>query len=128
MKFSLGDRQCDRAVQHRVADHCFWVAPVLDCFEIVEEAAADHHDAAVARREIFLRPVSDAALPDPGRGAYFYDASVNSDVVVTGMHGSYNEHLSAHAVAFLRALTITCRRSVGSERLRLRCRRAPTRQ
>src|SRR5215470_11989431 len=36
-------------------------------------------------------------------GAYFYDALVNSDVVVTGMHDSYNEHLSTHAVAFLLA-------------------------
>src|SRR6516164_9780448 len=36
-------------------------------------------------------------------GAWFYDALVESDVVVTGMHGSYNEHLSAHAVAFLLA-------------------------
>jgi phosphoglycerate dehydrogenase-like enzyme len=36
-------------------------------------------------------------------GAYFHDALVNSDVVVTGMHGSYNEHLSTHAVAFLLA-------------------------
>jgi lactate dehydrogenase-like 2-hydroxyacid dehydrogenase len=36
-------------------------------------------------------------------GAYFYDALVNSDVVVTGMHGRYNEHLSTHAVAFLLA-------------------------
>jgi phosphoglycerate dehydrogenase-like enzyme len=36
-------------------------------------------------------------------GAYFYDALVNSDVVVTSMHGSYNEHLSTHAVAFLLA-------------------------
>src|SRR6266436_5276044 len=35
--------------------------------------------------------------------AYFYDALVESDVVVTGMHGSYNEHLSTHAVAFLLA-------------------------
>ena len=35
--------------------------------------------------------------------AYFYDALVQSDVVVTGMHGSYNEHLSTHAVAFLLA-------------------------
>jgi phosphoglycerate dehydrogenase-like enzyme len=35
--------------------------------------------------------------------AYFYDALVNSDVVVTGMHGSYNDHLSTHAVAFLLA-------------------------
>src|SRR5215831_4680544 len=36
-------------------------------------------------------------------GAYFHDALVQSDVVVTGMHGSYNEHLSTHAVAFLLA-------------------------
>src|SRR5262249_53244742 len=36
-------------------------------------------------------------------GAWFYDALVQSDVVVTGMHGSYNEHLSTHAVAFLLA-------------------------
>jgi phosphoglycerate dehydrogenase-like enzyme len=36
-------------------------------------------------------------------GAYFHDALVKSDVVVTGMHGSYNDHLSTHAVAFLLA-------------------------
>ena len=35
--------------------------------------------------------------------AWFYDALVKSDVVVTGMHGSYNEHLSTHAVAYLPA-------------------------
>ncbi len=36
-------------------------------------------------------------------GAWFYDALVRSDVVVTGMHGSYNEHLSTQAVSFLLA-------------------------
>ncbi|HTV88908.1 MAG TPA: D-2-hydroxyacid dehydrogenase [Stellaceae bacterium] len=36
-------------------------------------------------------------------GAWFYDALVRSDVVVTNMRGSYNEHLAAHAVAFLLA-------------------------
>src|ERR1700731_5245926 len=36
-------------------------------------------------------------------GAWFHDALVKSEVVVTGMHGSYNEHLSTHAVAFLLA-------------------------
>jgi phosphoglycerate dehydrogenase-like enzyme len=36
-------------------------------------------------------------------GAWFYDALVKSDVIVTGMHGSYNEHLSAQAMAFLLA-------------------------
>jgi len=36
-------------------------------------------------------------------GDWFYDALVKSDVIVTNMRGSYNEHLSAHAVAFLLA-------------------------
>ncbi|HTT80959.1 MAG TPA: D-2-hydroxyacid dehydrogenase [Stellaceae bacterium] len=36
-------------------------------------------------------------------GAWFYDALVRSDVVVTNMRGSYNEHLAQHAVAFLLA-------------------------
>jgi phosphoglycerate dehydrogenase-like enzyme len=36
-------------------------------------------------------------------GDWFYDALVKSDVVVTNMRGSYNEHLSAHAVAFVLA-------------------------
>ncbi|HVC60693.1 MAG TPA: hypothetical protein VND19_10075 [Acetobacteraceae bacterium] len=34
-------------------------------------------------------------------GAQVCDALVKSDVVVTGMHGSYNEHLSTHAIAYL---------------------------
>ncbi|ETW94950.1 MAG: hypothetical protein ETSY1_32625, partial [Candidatus Entotheonella factor] len=36
-------------------------------------------------------------------GDWFYDALVKSSVVVTNMRGSYNEHLSAHAVAFVLA-------------------------
>ena len=36
-------------------------------------------------------------------GAWFHDALVKSAVVVTNMRGSYNEHLAAHAVAFLLA-------------------------
>src|SRR3954470_21749506 len=36
-------------------------------------------------------------------GAWFHDALVKSDIVVTNMRGSYNEHLAAHAVAFLLA-------------------------
>src|SRR5438094_6801117 len=36
-------------------------------------------------------------------GDWFYDALVKSDVIVTNMRGSYNEHLSTHAVAFLLA-------------------------
>jgi phosphoglycerate dehydrogenase-like enzyme len=38
-------------------------------------------------------------------GAWFYPELVNSDVVVTGMHGSYNETLSAHIVAFVLGLS-----------------------
>ena len=36
-------------------------------------------------------------------GDWFYDALVQSNVVVTNMRGSYNEHLSTHAVTFLLA-------------------------
>jgi phosphoglycerate dehydrogenase-like enzyme len=36
-------------------------------------------------------------------GAWFYDALVKSDIIVTNMRGSYNEHLAGHAVAFLLA-------------------------
>jgi phosphoglycerate dehydrogenase-like enzyme len=36
-------------------------------------------------------------------GDWFHDALVKSAVVVTNMRGSYNEHLAAHAVAFLLA-------------------------
>src|SRR5262247_783099 len=36
-------------------------------------------------------------------GDWFYEALVKSDVVVTNMRGSYNEHLSTHAVTFLLA-------------------------
>jgi phosphoglycerate dehydrogenase-like enzyme len=36
-------------------------------------------------------------------GAWFHDALVKSSVVVTNMRGSYNEHLAAHALAFLLA-------------------------
>src|SRR5919106_690016 len=36
-------------------------------------------------------------------GDWFYEALVQSTVVVTNMRGSYNEHLSAHAMAFVLA-------------------------
>jgi phosphoglycerate dehydrogenase-like enzyme len=35
--------------------------------------------------------------------AWFYDDLVRSDVIVTNMRGSYNEHLASHAAAFLLA-------------------------
>jgi phosphoglycerate dehydrogenase-like enzyme len=34
---------------------------------------------------------------------WFYDDLVNSDVTVTGMHGSYNEHLAGHIMGFVLA-------------------------
>ena len=37
-----------------------------DFLQFLEEAVADHRDAAVAGAEIFLRAVGDHALPDPG--------------------------------------------------------------
>jgi phosphoglycerate dehydrogenase-like enzyme len=36
-------------------------------------------------------------------GDWFYDALVSSNITVTNMRGAYNEHLAAHAVAFLLA-------------------------
>ena len=53
-----------------------------------------------------LRPGEEAALDLRAVRcwrALVYDALVQSDVVVTNMRGSYNEHLSAHAVAFVLA-------------------------
>ena len=35
--------------------------------------------------------------------AWFHDPLVKSDVIVTNMRGSYDEHLAGHAVAFLLA-------------------------
>src|SRR5207253_10923771 len=36
-------------------------------------ATADHHDAAVARAQIFLAAIGDAALPDPGHEILVHD-------------------------------------------------------
>jgi hypothetical protein len=49
-------------------------------------------------------------------GAWFYDALVENDVVVTGMHGSYNEHLcsplpgASSATGYGRSILIPARR------------------
>jgi hypothetical protein len=50
---------------------------------------------------------ADAVLRDrPSRAVRSVgDALVKSDVVVTNMPGSYNQHLAAHAVCFLLAST-----------------------
>src|SRR5260370_27716892 len=75
-----------------------------------KDALADIETADAAygtvTAEVFARAKKLGWICASGAGlgeAYFYDALVKSDVVVTGMHGSYNEHLSTHAVAFLLA-------------------------
>src|SRR5262249_36181153 len=42
------------------------IATLRDGIEIVEQAFADHGDAHVARADILLGAIRDAALPDPG--------------------------------------------------------------
>src|SRR5579859_179744 len=75
-----------------------------------EEAAREIVDADAAYGtvppDLFARArrLRWIAAPLAGLGGgWFYDALVQSDVVVTNMRGSYNEHLSAHALAFLLA-------------------------
>jgi phosphoglycerate dehydrogenase-like enzyme len=83
---------------------------VVKAFADPKDAAADIVDADAAygtvppellARATKLRWIC-AARAGLG-GAWFYDGLVNSDVIVTNMRGSYNEHLAAHAVAFLLA-------------------------
>ena len=83
---------------------------VATAFRTPDDALADIEDADAAygtvpshlfARARKLRWIC-AARAGLG-GEWFYDALVKSDVVVTNMRGSYNEHLSAHAVAFLLA-------------------------
>jgi phosphoglycerate dehydrogenase-like enzyme len=88
------------------------VAPgaVVKVFHDAKDARADIEDADAAYGtvppELFARARKlrwiCAARAGLG-GDWFYDALVRSEVVVTNMRGSYNEHLSAHAVAFLLA-------------------------
>jgi hypothetical protein len=81
-----------------------------EAFTNANDAAADLETAEAAYGtvppELFARAKNlrwiCAARAGLG-GAWFYDALVKSDVVVTNMRGSYNEHLAAHAVAFLLA-------------------------
>jgi phosphoglycerate dehydrogenase-like enzyme len=83
---------------------------VVKAFLDPKEALTDLEDADAAYGtvppELFARAKKlrwiCAARAGLG-GDWFYDALVKSDVVVTNMRGSYNEHLSAHAVAFLLA-------------------------
>jgi hypothetical protein len=55
---------------------------------------------------------ADAVLRDrPSRAVRSVgDALVKSDVVVTNMPGSYNQHLAAHAVCFDRSFHHSCRK------------------
>ena len=83
---------------------------VAKAFEEAQDALTDMADAdaaygtvppALFARATRLRWIC-AARAGLG-GAWFYDALVQSDVVVTNMRGSYNEHLATHAVTFLLA-------------------------
>lgn len=83
---------------------------VVKAFRDPKDAGADIEDADAAygtvppdllARAKKLRWIC-AARAGLG-GGWFYDALVKSDVVVTNMRGSYNEHLAAHAVALLLA-------------------------
>ena len=83
---------------------------VVRAFSDPRDALADIADADAAygtvppellARAAKLRWIC-AARAGLGRD-WFYDALVKSPVVVTNMRGSYNESLSAHAVAFLLA-------------------------
>jgi phosphoglycerate dehydrogenase-like enzyme len=88
------------------------VAPgaVVKLFRDPAEAVADIEDADAAYgtvpAELFARARKlrwiCAARAGLG-GNRFHEALVKSPVVVTNMRGSYNEHLAAHAVAFLLA-------------------------
>lgn len=83
---------------------------VAKAFTNANDAAADLETAEAAYGtvppELFARAKNlrwiCAARAGLG-GSWFYEALVKSDVVVTNMRGSYNEHLAAHAVAFLLA-------------------------
>jgi phosphoglycerate dehydrogenase-like enzyme len=83
---------------------------VAKAFEDPRDALTDIEDADAAYGtvppELFARARKlrwiCAARAGLG-GDWFYDALVKSDVIVTNMRGSYNEHLSAHAVALLLA-------------------------
>jgi len=83
---------------------------VVRAFENPQDARLDIEDADAAYGtvppELFARAKKlrwiCAARAGLG-GDWFYDALVKSDVIVTNMRGSYNEHLSTHAVAFLLA-------------------------
>ena len=83
---------------------------VVKAFEDPQDARIDIEDADAAYGtvppELFARAKKlrwiCAARAGLG-GDWFYDALVKSDVIVTNMRGSYNEHLSTNAVAFLLA-------------------------
>jgi phosphoglycerate dehydrogenase-like enzyme len=88
------------------------VVPGVDvqAYRDPQEAIAEIEDADAAygtvSPELFARAKKlrwiCAARAGLG-GDWFYDELVKSAVIVTNMRGSYNEHLSAHAVAFVLA-------------------------
>jgi phosphoglycerate dehydrogenase-like enzyme len=85
---------------------------VIQVFKMPEEAASFIEDADCAYGfvppELFSRAKKlrwiqcNAASPPP---TFWYDALVKSDVIVTNFAGIYNEHVAAHAMALLLALS-----------------------
>src|SRR5262249_7737051 len=62
----LEEGQVDAIGDVRVADDRLGVATLGDRVEILEQPFADHDDSEVARPEVLLCAVGDAALTDPG--------------------------------------------------------------
>src|SRR6185437_10324710 len=63
------------AVDLGVANDRLRVAALGDGLDVLEEAVADHGDAAVAAREMLLAAVGDDALPDPGGEVLIHHAA-----------------------------------------------------
>jgi phosphoglycerate dehydrogenase-like enzyme len=85
---------------------------VVEVFKTAEEAEAFIQDADCAygyvTPELFARArklrwiQSNAASPPP---SFWHEALLKSDVTVTNFRGIYNEHVAAHAMAFVLALS-----------------------
>ena len=85
---------------------------VVEVFKTAEEAEAFIQDADCAygyvTPELFSRArklrwiQANAASPSP---SFWYEDLLKSDVTVTNFRGIYNEHVAAHALAFVLALS-----------------------
>src|SRR5262245_19042028 len=74
-----------------------------DAFTDIEDADAAYGTVPPALFARFRKLRSICAARAGLGDAWFYDALVQSNVVVTNMRGSYNEHLATHTVTFVLA-------------------------